>query len=187
MDFAAFSHGQIHSKIWLCEELEKHISRPYYTAILGSWYSLTSFLLLVRNQHLYTHIDAFDIDSHSIDIAKQINNAWYIVENKVNCIQTNVNDLFYGGYDLIICTSTEDIQGTQWFDNIPNGKLVCLQSVDLTPEETDKFGNWHIINSNQTFNQFKEIFPLSTTLYEGTKEINYGHFKYNRFMLIGIK
>ena len=186
MDFSAFSHGQIQSKIWLCEELEKHITDPVRVVVLGCWYNMTGFLLFARNQHLYKRIDGVDTNLESVGMADKINDALKI-ENKFNAFYADANNTFYHNYDVAICTSTEDIKETHWFERIPEGKLICLQSLNLTPKQIKKYDNWNIMNPNKTFKEFKNKYPLSSTLYEGSKKFDYGDLKYTRFMIIGIK
>ena len=46
----AFSSGQVGSKIWLCEELEKTGWKSKLTYIYGGWHGITAFLLLSRGK-----------------------------------------------------------------------------------------------------------------------------------------
>ena len=63
MNFDAFSHGQIQSKIWLCEELEPHTPIHANIRILGSWYNILAFMLLTRRpEYYYNSIEGIDID-----------------------------------------------------------------------------------------------------------------------------
>jgi hypothetical protein len=187
MDFSAFSHGQIHSKLWLCEELEKHIKKPISAVILGCWYNVLGFLMLARHQELYTSITGIDcVDGH-IQYANKINDAWIINSDKLKTFCADINLVTFEDVDCIICTSTEDVLKTDWFNNIPKNTLVCLQSTNLTAEDVAEYRNWDILNANRTLKEFKNKFPLSKVLFEGTKTFDYPTLKYKRFMLIGKK
>ena len=74
----AWSHGQIESKLWLCQEFEHHHAYylPKNIAIYGGWYGLTAFLLLTRQHIQIQKIRSYDIDPACEPIADKINNAW---------------------------------------------------------------------------------------------------------------
>jgi hypothetical protein len=68
------------------------------------------------------------------------------------------------------------MQGTDWFDNIPEGTLVVLQARDNDPGEQ--------------FYSPKDIqqkFPLSQVLYSGSLDLEDPETQYTRFMTIGVK
>ncbi len=77
--------------------------------------------------------------------------------------------------DTIINTSCEHTS-PDWFDNVPEGKILILQSNDFWD------GDGHISCSN-SLEEFSVMYPLQTTYYEGKMKFE----KYNRFMLVGIK
>lgn len=186
MDYNAFSHGQVLSKIWLCEELEKYMQDKTRIVVLGCWYNLTAFILFSRNHEAYAKIDGIDLNIENVGLSDKINNAWKI-ENKLDSYFADVNNTFYQNYDVVICSSVEDIKGNQWFERIPNGHLVCLQTLNLTEKQTKKYDNWNIVNPTKTLKEFKTKYPLQKILYEGSRKFDYDHLKYNRHMLIGIK
>lgn len=188
MDFSAFSHGQIHSKLWLCEEIEKLITKPCNVAILGCWYNVLGFMLLSRNQKLYQHIHGIELNNESFSTANKICDAWMINDDqKIKNFNMNVNEFNYSNYDIIINTSVEDITLNVWFDRIPNNKLVCLQTNNLTPLQVSKYKNWEILNPNHDMETFKKKYHLNEILFEGVQEFDYGDLKYNRYMIIGKK
>lgn len=187
MDFSAFSHGQIQSKLWLAENLEKFIPFPLRTAIVGSWYNVLGFMLLSRNHSLYEYIHGYDIDHNSSIMADKINDAWMINENqKIKNFTKNANCIDFSCYDLIISTSVEDISSI-WYDKILSNTLVCLQAIDLLPEVSDKYPNWKIKNYIPDMETFKEKYDMKEIFFEGITTYDYTHLKYNRFMLIGKK
>ena len=76
MDFDSFSHGQIVSKLWLCEQLEQYIDKNRDITILGSWHNVLGFMLSVRKPGYYKNILGVDSDINVIEIADKITNAW---------------------------------------------------------------------------------------------------------------
>lgn len=186
MDFNAFSHGQVKSKIWLCEELEKYLQDNTRIVVLGCWYNTTAFMLFTRNKYDYNKIDGIDFNPENVSIADKINDAWKI-ENKLDSYFADANNTFYQNYDVVICSSVEDIKENQWYHRIPNGHLVCLQSLNLTNKQIKKYSNWNILNPVKNLTEFKTKYPLQKILYEGSKKFDYDDLKYTRHMLIGIK
>jgi hypothetical protein len=184
MNYDAFSHGQVKSKLWLCEELEKHVHNNSKIAILGGWYNILGFLLLARNQNKITSILNIDTDISAIDIANKINEGWMIgADAKINNIVADASEYNYQGFDVVINCSSEHMDGTQWFDNISNGTLVCLQSSDV--DSTDDV--WKITNANKSLDDLIKKYPLSQYLFKDTIEFKYSVGGYQRFMIIGIK
>jgi len=187
MDFSAFSHGQIQSKLWLCETLEPYINKPVNVIILGSWYNILGFLMMVRNRHLYKKIEGADINSDSIQISNKICDAFVIIDSVIINNNCSVDEVDFSAYDIIISTSTEDIQTNDWYDKIPDNKIICLQSVNLDSTITNKYNNWEIVNPNINIETFRKKFPMNQILFQGSKEFDYGELKYTRYMIIGRK
>jgi hypothetical protein len=184
MNYDAFSHGQIKSKIWLCEQLEQHIPNNATIAILGGWYNILGFLLLVRDQNKISSILNIDIDISAIDIANKINEGWMIGSNaKISNIVSDSNTYNYQGFDVVINCSPEHMASNDWFNNIPNGTLVCLQSSDIDINDDI----WKVTNPNKSLDDFIKKYPLSQCLYKDSIEFVYGEWGYKRFMIIGIK
>ena len=71
----------------------------------------------------------------------------------------------------------------KWFDKVKQGTLVCIQSSDVT----DEYYPWLVTNPNPDIETFKNKYPLSHTMFLDNRNIQYGNWGYNRFMLIGIK
>jgi hypothetical protein len=188
MDYSAFSHGQIHSKLWLCEQLESKITRKSDVAIVGSWYNILGLLMVVREPELYNSITGIEISQNSIDIANKICDAWMINDDqKISNKCISANNVEYYNYDIIINTSVEDILDTVWYDRIPNNKLIVLQSNNLTPNKVSKYPGWNIVNSNPDIETFKNKYPMNEILFQGEKKFDYGDLKYSRYMIIGKK
>ena len=64
----AWSSGQIGSKLWLCQELEKLPAlenRPQTVWILGGWEGTLGFLMLARGKIPIEKLRSFDLDPES--------------------------------------------------------------------------------------------------------------------------
>lgn len=175
----AFSSGQIGSKIWICEELERLGWRSSLTYIYGGWYGITAFLLLSRGKFNVEKIRSLDIDPQCQAVADMINENWVWQDWKFKAFTQDCNS-YEGQYgDLIINTSTEHFESYEWFDRIPKGTRVALQGNNMPHED-------HHVHS-ETLEDFTKQFPVSTTLYTGQKEFVYPDWKFTRYMLIGVK
>lgn len=176
MDFDSFSHGQIKSKVWLAENLEQHIGK--HVAVLGSWYNLTAFILKCRG--VKSNITGIDINPEVKNIADKICDYWRI-EGSVSNITENALELPLE-YDTVINCSSEHMT-TEWFDNIKQGALVCIQTSNIT----DANEPWFIVTPSPDIDSFRQKYNLSTTLFLDTLRIQYGDWGYDRYMLIGYK
>jgi hypothetical protein len=184
MNFDSFSHGQIHSKIWLCEELEKFLPKKAKVTILGGWYNVLGFMMLCRRPEGYESINNIDIDPSTLEISNKITNAWLFDPKIVTNDTANANDISLDDDEMIyINCSPEHFESTEWFDNLPIGSLVCIQSISIT----DPDDPWFIRQPNATFDAFAQKYPITSTLYEGTKRIQYDNWGYDRFMIIGYR
>jgi len=182
MDYDSFSHGQIKSKLWLCEKLEPHLPNGCVIQILGCWYNILGFMLSVRNPDKYRLIQGSDIDTVAIDVANHINNAWTI-DNSIQNITMDSNTLSYIPDSIVINCSPEHFENTEWFDNIPEGTTVCIQSSNMTDIEHP----WYIRQPTPTMYHFLEKYPLTVIHYNDTLDIKYDDWGYSRYMIIGIK
>ena len=179
LDHTSFSHGQIVSKIWLCDNIEKYLKPNTKIAILGAWYNVLGFMLLTRYKQI-TKITGVDVNSDVKEIANKICDAWpKIVENV-----TLDADLFdCSNYDIIINCSPEHMKTNDWFYKIPNKKLVIIQSSNVTIKEDP----WLVCNPNATLNQFINKYKINNTHFVDTLSIDYTDWGYKRFMMIGEK
>ena len=163
----AFSHGQVVSKIWLCEELEQYLEAQSNLFILGGWYNVLGFMLLTRRPDHYKTIYNLDMDPTAIKVANKITDAWHRVEN----ITVDANDILTMDpvTDTVINCSVEHFDNNAWFDKLPSGTLCCIQSSNMTdPEEP-----WLIKQPNPDIQAFMARFPMKETLFLGTKKITY--------------
>lgn len=182
MDYDSFSHGQIKSKLWLCEKLEPYLPNGCVIQILGSWYNVLGFMLSVRSPNKYRLIQGSDIDTSAIDIANRITAAWTI-DNTIQNITVDSNTLYYIPDSVVINCSPEHFESTEWFDNIPSGTTVCIQSSNMTDIEHP----WYICQPTPSMYHFLEKYPLTVIYYNDKLDIRYDDWGYSRYMIIGIK
>lgn len=187
IDFTAIAHGQVQSKIWLCENLEPLLpERPNCRVlILGSWYGVLNFMMLTRNQNRYDLITGIDKDTHAIEISDKFLNAWSIGENsKANNIVKDLDEpnSIDPMYNVIINCSGEHMSD-KWYKQVHRDQLLCLQTSNRVTDDPI----WNVTNPNPTMEDFKAKYPMSQILFEGEKVFDYGHLCYSRYMLIGRK
>lgn len=186
MDYDAFSSGQILSKIWLAEKLESvivynNLHQPRKILCLGGWYGVINFILRSRNNIEIEKFRSLDIDHEACDTADKINNLWEWQNWQFKSICTDANTFEYSkdDFDTVINTSVEHIESKEWFDRIPSGTLVVLQSNNMKHDD-------HCHN-HATLEELLEEFPISNTLFQGQKHFQYPSWEFFRFMHIGIK
>lgn len=182
----AFSSGQIHSKVWLAEELERVVySREFVTPLkilaLGGWYGITNFILTTRGNLRIEKFRSLDIDQDACEKADSINEAWVWQSWKFKSICDDANTFDYANddFNLIINTSVEHIESKQWFDRIPAGTLVILQSNNMQHQD-------HCRN-HCSIDDLVDDFPLSFYYFKGEKLFEYPDWNFTRFMVIGKK
>ena len=172
----AFSSGQIGSKLWLCEELEKLFDTIDSIWIYGGWYAVTAFLLNSRNNIKIEYIRSYDVDPACAEVADMINENWKFKAQTQDCNKLKID---WSGPDLIINTSTEHFESMDWWNNIPKGTTVALQGNNMVHDD-------HHVHST-SLKKFVAQFPVSETLFKGEKEFVYPDWRFTRYMLIGIK
>jgi hypothetical protein len=185
IDFNAFSHGQIQSKLWLCETLEPLLPERPHVLVLGTWYSALSFMMLTRNQERYKMITGVDKDPESVEVSNKLLNSWMLGEDaKARTILKDVDkpNSIGSTYNVIINCSCEHMS-SNWFDQVDKYQLLCLQTSNMVTDDP----TWNITNPNPSMKQFKAKYPMSQILFEGEKVFDYGHLVYSRYMIIGTK
>lgn len=188
-----FSKGQMESKRWLVNELEK-INKPLGTVFLcAGWYgSLAAFLF--ESDLEIEKIRSFDIDQSCASIAETFNRSKTMDSWNFKASTLDIETMDYptthttfrsNGTSLeitempntIINTSCEHISNfDKWYNNIPVGTLVILQTnnyFDL-PEH---------VNCCVDLDDFSRMTSMNEVLYQGDLKLS----KYTRYMRIGIK
>lgn len=163
------------SKIWLCKKLKQLGKETFSTIyVLGSWYGGMA-VILDRCNIKFEKIINIDADQNHINVSDQLLSA---LDINHQCIHGDVNRLKYKQLDkksLIINTSINDIKGEVWFDRIPEGTLVALQSRN---------------NANGRYDTLEELdqeYFLTDTLFLDELSLEDPETEYQRFMKIGIK
>jgi len=165
----SFHRGLIFNKLWMIQELAKiqdHYSTIY---ILGSWYGNMS-ILLAKSDIKFDHIVNVDQDAKVVRQGQRIAKRMGIAD-RIEPMIADANDLDYRQLDsdgLVINSSCHDMEDRGWFDHIPPGVMVALQ----TREDVDCD---------------LEDYAFQTTLYQGTRQLRDPETEYTSKMKIGIK
>lgn len=184
MDFTAFSHGQIQSKLWLCQFVESFIPANARIAILGSWYNSLGLMMLLRNPAKYNYITGFDKDNNAIATANKLCESFMIQPNvKIDNVCANVNDIDLNGYQVVINCSVEHMDSRKWFEKLAGDTLVCIQSSNVNNNDPV----WDIKDPTQSLGELKLKYPMTQYYFSNNKGFDYGSTKYQRYMLIGRK
>jgi hypothetical protein len=187
----AYSLGQLKSKEWLVENLPDNLGTVF---ICAGWYGTLASLMFERARHKFDKIRSFDIDKTCAPIADTINKPWVMDSWQFKASTINILEMDYPTSYItyrsdgssqqmiempstIINTSCEHIYNfSTWYDKIPAGTLVVLQTNDYfdLPEH---------VNCSIDLDDFARTTPMQELLYQGELELP----KYTRFMRIGIK
>jgi len=190
----ALSWGQLKSKRWLVDELER-IDLPLGTIFLcAGWYGTLAQMLFASKCSI-NKIRSFDIDESCADIAETINKNYLKNQWRFKATTADIHNIQYKDFryntlrgdgticelfesaDTVVNTSCEHIENfSQWYDKIPTGQLVCLQSNNYIAIDEH-------VNCAENISQFSEMTPMNNCLYSGALELP----KYTRFMRIGLK
>ncbi len=188
LDKDAFSSGQIGSKIWLADRLESTVDhyqaqglfvQPFRALIMGGWYGVTNFILRCRDNLKFEHVRSIDLDPTACTNADLLNENWVYQDWQFKAKIEDANSADCSNFDLVINTSVEHIESLAWFENIPTGTLVVLQSNDMPHDD-------HVHN-HKSLQEFSQSFPLSDTAVVDELMFEYPDWKFTRFMKIGIK
>lgn len=177
----AFSAGQIESKIWAAEELERVAAHTHILKIniLGGWYGLLHFILKVRGRQPIEWCRSYDLDPSACSAANIINNTWEMKEWAFKSYPQDANTVAYTDANCIINTSTEHFASNDWFDNISEGTLCLFQGNNLVIDDH--------VQRPENLAHFKDMFPLQQIIFEGEKHFNFVTNPYTRYMIIGYK
>jgi hypothetical protein len=184
--YESFYHGLVTSKLWLCEELEKCSYIKPNIKILGSWHNLMAFMLIVRKPNSYHKIDGYDIDQDAIVVANQICNTWLEMEepNVTNHV-ADVSKLDFSNdtNTVYINCSIDQFTDTSWYNTIPAGSLVCMQTTTLPTSHE----YWEIQQETKSMEDLLNKYNLGQVYYTGERQIPFRDTSYTRLMAIGTK
>ena len=165
----SFESGLILNKLWLLHQLQKIQDQFSTIYILGSWYGNMS-ILLAKSQIQYNHIVNVDQDAGVVRQAHRIARAMGL-DDRIEPMVRDANQLDYRQLDqdgLVINTSCHDMKNNGWFDHIPGGVLVALQSRDDVDHDLSEY-------------------DLSRTLYQGQRSAQDPETDYTSLLRIGVK
>ena len=195
----SFSRGQVKSKIWLVEELEKLGANLGNVVVLAGW--MGQIIDYFENRVEFVKARVVDMDEQSCIISDYFTNLDLLKEYRVKAVNENIFDLDLklGGYylpivnfkkeekksyvevfqpDTIINTSAEHMPDDWYFNiqkkNFERPPTVVIQSNNLfdVPEH---------VNCVHSVDHMKKKYPMSEVLYEGELQLQ----GYKRVMLIG--
>jgi len=165
----SFESGLILNKLWLLHQLQKIQDQFSTIYILGSWYGNMS-ILLAKSQIQYNHIVNVDSDPRVVRGSQRIARAMGL-DDRIEPMVQDANQLDYRQLDqdgLVINTSCHDMDNRGWFDHIPAGVLVALQSRDDVDHDLSEY-------------------DLSQTLYQGQRSAQDPETDYRSVLRIGVK
>ena len=174
----SFWKGQINSKVWLIETLQKYFQRlPYNIVVCGGWNGVLSTLLFNSELDI-VKITSIDKDSACESIANTMNKD-YEMSGKFQAITENILDYKnYHKHNVIINTACEHMtqdEYNKWIAKLPNQTQVIIQS-------NDYFDNKEHVNCHESLLSFKKNCGLQvSSASELVTE------KYKRFMILGAK
>ena len=164
----SFESGLILNKLWLLHQLRKIQDQFSTIYILGSWYGNMS-ILLAKSGIEYNHIVNVDQDAAVVRGAQRIGRMLNI--DNIEYMAKDANRLNYQQLDqdgLVINTSCHDMDNRGWFDHIPAGVIVALQSRDDVDDDLSAY-------------------DLSQTLYQGSRSAEDPETDYTSLLRIGVK
>ena len=172
----AFWRGQIQSKEWLIQELNR--VRAYTkdwpsVDIHGGWVGVLASMLFQSNLYINT-IRSIDIDPECEAVANRMNQM-ELESGKFHAVTADMCAM-RSDADIIINTSCEHITQDQydiWLSGMPNNSIFILQSNNYNIPEHVRIAT--------DLEEFKSQCELKTILYAGQLELP----MYTRFMIIG--
>jgi hypothetical protein len=173
----SFTDDLILSKIWLAKTLKKILgekcARTIY--ILGSWYGNRAFIL-AQQKILFDKIVLVETDQQSLDISEKLLRIDFDPGILV-FLHTDAKDMIYDDPGVVINTSINDMP-LDWYQNLPDGMPVIIQG-------RDNLGTVDTMIADME--QFDDMFPMSSVIYLGKKELEDPEKEYTRYMKIGVK
>jgi hypothetical protein len=187
----AFSLGQLKSKLWLIDNLPSNLGLVF---ICAGWYGTLASLMFDRARNKFDKIRSFDVDESCASVADTMNRPWVMDGWQFKASTMDIHDMqypckyithradgsgveLYEKPDTIINTSCEHIYNfTEWFDKIPEGTVVILQSNDFFDVEEH-------VNCSTDLEDFDRMTPMQETFFLDELPLPL----YSRFMKIGRK
>ena len=173
----SFTRDLIASKVWLLTNLARIAPQVGNVYVLGSWYGNLGVLLALDPVLEYKKLINVEADKKFLQASKRIHNYLGIGNTEYMLADANTLDYRQLGPDgVVVNTSLTDMQGQDWFDNIPTGTLVVMQSRDHDPG-----------NEAHSTQDIVDRYPLSEIIYDGKLKLEDPETEYTRYMVIGVK
>ena len=173
----SFTSDLIASKVWLLRELARIAPQVGTIYVLGSWYGNLGVLLALDPVIQYKKLINVEPNQKFLQASERIQD--HLGMGNTEYMLADANNLDYrqlGSDGVVINTSLTDMQGQAWFDHIPAGTLVVMQSRDHDPG-----------NAAHSTQDIIDRFPLSEIIYDGKLDLEDPETAYTRYMVIGIK
>ena len=173
----SFWKGQLKSKVWLIENLRRHIEFPqgYKVAIYGGWNGVLASLLYNSGIGM-THITSVDIDSACEETANTMNKR-HEIQGRFKAVTADMCEYVIEDADIVINTSCEHItqeQYDQWLQQQPRNSLIILQS-------NNYFECKEHIRCSNNLDEFVSTCGIKKILASEVLSLP----KYDRYMIIG--
>ncbi len=172
----SFWKGQVHSKIWLIENLQRYVdNKPNNIVIHGGWNGVLAALIFNSGIPVKS-ITSVDIDPACEKIANTINKRYEMQGKFLSVTEDMTNFKYRKVFDIAINTSTEHLKQSQyenWLDNL-NEQLIILQSNDYKIKEH--------VRVARSLDEFIDQSQIKVK-WAGSKKFPL----YNRWMIIGTK
>jgi hypothetical protein len=142
-------------------------------------------MLLTRKPTFYNTVHGYDINPEAITNANKVCDMWkYESPTVYNHVQ-DVNDYDFSPHvnSIFINCSIDQMNSNNWYNSIPNGSLICIQTTNVKDPEFP----WFIKQTTDSLDELVGRFNLSKLLYSGVKSIQYDTNGYKRYMIIGTK
>lgn len=184
----AFSHGQIKSKLWLCENFsvwQKQYLNPdvqYTLHWYGSWVAVGPFLLLSSSPKLFNKINLYDLNAEDLKTSTSLLDYWKCESVAIQTFNVDVDyvQVSNDSSQVLINTSCEHIPGNAWLDKISPGSFVILQSTNMPHSEH--------INSPLDLQDFIQKYEFKLNILNSSEiDFNYPDKSFKRFMLFGTR
>jgi hypothetical protein len=175
-----YCHGLVESKMWLCEEIEKLKNKTYDNVyVIGSWTGTAGLFLYVRNKVKFKKLTLVDNDPIATEYSWKILDSLRY-QSKLSVLTMDCNQIDYSdGTNLVINASVDNIVGAGWFEKIPKGWTVAMQ--------TRNGNHGDNLNPVESTMALALTYPLRKTLFVGELDFTYDVNGYTRSMMIGVK
>ena len=173
----SFTRDLTTSKVWLMQELARINPAISTVYILGSWFGNLALYMTLDPMLQVKKIINVETDRSMLDQSKRMLD--HVGARNIEYMLKDANTLDYrqlGTDGAVINTSLTDMDGTAWFQNIPDGTVVVMQSRDRVDRKPF-----------YSTDDILQKFPLDQVLYQGSLKLKDPETAYNRFMVIGRK